>query len=237
MEKVHISTVRSCVYCGRQAYYRIRQSGLPRVPDETRVLRELSHRYPCLMGDPEEALSLALEKTDVSPKEIDLDPYVIRDGLEGYVGTELWSRIIDPLKSVTNLEGERFHGYVNKLIEGDQGVSPTVVKTGRAPRNGVWKPDRVEVAAAVEAVADCFEDPSGNGYVEYVGSGKILKVDVNPLDRRRVRRVLDTLDDARDGHPPSRTKNRDKCGSCRFQDDCGVETGSLYTRLKDTLLS
>jgi CRISPR-associated exonuclease Cas4 len=226
----HVSQVRNAVYCGRQAYYESRREAC-RVPSpETRVLREVAYLYPTVVESPEDALRHAC---DVAGVDVSLD---LTEAAERLRGTRderpsVWDDVARPDREERYFEGDRLRGTVDKMSFGDDGVTVSVVKTGEPPRNGVWRTDRVEVAALRRAVSSVHD--VRRVIVEYPRVGALREVDVGRDDERTLERALDTLEDIDDGVPPSRTDDRAKCEPCDFSDECGVETRSLLTRLKD----
>jgi len=225
----HVSEVRNAVYCGRQAYYESRRDAC-RVPSpETRVLREVAYLYPTVIESPDDALERACKTAGV---EVSLDLSETAKALaeERDEKPRVWDAVAYPDREERYIEGGRLCGTVNKLSF-DEGVVVSVVKTGEPPRNGVWKSERVE-AAAVRRLVGASHDVSGV-VVEYPRVGKLRRVEVGRDDERALERALETLDEIEEGVPPARTDNRGKCEACDFIEECGVETRSLLTRLRD----
>lgn len=225
----HISEVRNAVYCGRQAYYESRRDAC-RVPSpETRVLREVAYLYPTVVESPEDAVRRACETAGV---EADLDLSDAAETLaeERDEKPRVWDAVARPDREERYVESEGLCGTVDKLSFGD-GVVASVVKTGEPPRNGVWRSERVE-AAAVRRLVET-EGEVEDIVVEYPRTGALRRVEVGRDDERSLKRALETLDEIEEGVPPARTDDRAKCEPCDFTDECGVETRSLLTRLRD----
>ena len=230
MSQFHISEVRNAVYCGRQAYYESRREAC-RIPSpETRVLRELAYIYPTVVDSPEDALRRACETAGVS---VALD---LSEAAETLTETrderpKLWDEVARPDREERYFENERLCGTVDKMSFADDGVVFSVVKTGRPPADGVWSSERVETAAMRSLVSGAHE--VSHAVVEYPRVGALRRVDVGRDDERAFERSLETLEDIEEGIPPSRTDNRTKCEACDFREDCGVETKSVLTRLRE----
>ncbi|MDZ7687182.1 MAG: Dna2/Cas4 domain-containing protein [Halobacteriales archaeon] len=229
MPRFHVSEVRNAVYCGRQAYYESQREACRLPSPETRVVHELAYSYPTLVKSPEDALRRAEETADVS---VSLDLSEASDSLaEARDEYELWDAVARPDREERYIESERLRGTVDKLSFRDGGVVVSLVKTGTPPTDGVWSSERVETAALHELVSPGHDVRCT--VVEYPRVGALRRVDVGRDDERALERALETLEDIKKGVPPSRTDNRSKCESCDFKEECGVETKSVLTRLKE----
>lgn len=228
----HISEVRNAVYCGRQAYYESRREAC-RIPSpETRLLRETAYLYPTLVDSPNEALRSAC---NVAGIELKLDLSDASDNLDVLQEekTELWNAVAYPDREEKYYENDELCGTVDKRSFTEDGLVVSKVKTGTPPPNGVWSSDRVE-ATAVERLVSSAEE-TGVAYVvmEYPRVGALRCVEPGKDDERALESALEILEEIKNGIPPSRTDNRSKCESCDFREECGVETRSILTRLKE----
>jgi len=226
----HFSRVRGVVYCGRQAYYESRRDACPVPPPETRVLREVAYLYPTVVESPGEAARRASEFAGVNVA-LDLSDAAdalaeVRDG-----NPRLWESVARPDREESYTEGNGLCGTVDKLSFTDGGAVVSVVKTGEPPARGVWSSDRVEAAAYGRLVSASHDVASV--VAEYPRAGAVREVEVGRDDESALERALETLEEVEDGVPPARTDNRSKCESCDFVEECGVETRSLLTRLRD----
>ncbi|MFP4189079.1 MAG: Dna2/Cas4 domain-containing protein [Halobacteriales archaeon] len=226
----HVSQVRNAVYCGRQAYYESQREACRLPSPETRVLRELAYVYPTVVESPDEAVRHACEVAGV---EVEID---VSDTSEKLAEVRdkrpsVWDDIARPDREERYVESDRLRGTVDKLSFGEDGVTVSVVKTGEPPARGVWSSARIE-AAAVRRLVSARHDVR-RVVVEYPRVGAVREVEVGRDDERALGRALEKLEDIKEGVPPARTDNRAKCESCEFSDECGVETRSLLTRLRD----
>jgi CRISPR-associated exonuclease Cas4 len=226
----HVSEVRRAVYCGRQAYYESKRDACRLPSPETRVLRELAYLYPVVVNSPEDALRQAQETAGVS---VSLDVAGAADALAEAREDDptLWDTVARPDREERYFENGCLCGTVDKLSFGDDGAVFSLVKTGTPPADGVWSSERVEVAAVRRLVSETHE--VSHAVVEYPRAGALRRVDVGRDDERALERALETLDEIEEGIPPSRTDNRSKCESCDFRKECGVETKSVLTRLRE----
>ena len=226
----HVSQVRSAVYCGRQAYYKS-QRELCHVPSpETRVLREVAYLYPEVIESPDDAVRRACETAGVDVK-FDLSDVAERLRETRNDRPSVWEDVARPDREERYVENERLRGTVDKLSFGEEGVTVSVVKTGEPPARGVWNSERIE-AAAVRRLALTVGDVN-RVVIEYPRTGSVREVNVGKDDENALDRALEALEEIEDGVPPARTDDRAKCKPCEFSDECGVETRSLLTRLRD----
>ncbi|MDY7082645.1 MAG: Dna2/Cas4 domain-containing protein, partial [Halobacteria archaeon] len=232
----HIARIRSAAYCERQAYYEMRRENDQdfEPSTETRVLHHLAYLYDSLLDEPEEALTTALKFADSEDDrdELDIDIRTIVRGLRRTRDTfEYWDAVVRPYRQEMYLETPRLHGTLDKIVETHDGYVPSIVKTGEPPRNGVWSSERLE-ATAVWRIIDAHYPSPSRVFVEYPRTGEIRVAEIDRRDRRRLEKLLESLEEARKGHPPSRTSNPSKCDACEFQEECGVKTTSLLSRLR-----
>jgi CRISPR-associated exonuclease Cas4 len=226
----HISRVRNAVYCGRQAYYESRREACHIPSPETRLLREVAYLYPTVVGSPDDAVRRARETAGV---DVSLDLTDVSDALREVRDgrPSVWNAVARPDREERYVEGERLRGTVDKLSFGEEGVTVSLVKTGEPPARGVWSSERVE-ATAVNRLASTVGEVE-RVVVEYPRVGALREVEIGRDDERALGRALETLEYIEDGVPPARTDDRSKCEPCDFTEECGVETRSLLTRLRD----
>lgn len=224
--RYHLSLVRSSAYCRRQAYYRMRDEP-PEPSPEQQAVRELAYHYPEFLESPSE-----------TQRELG-HPDLNQDALESLrvARQELseWREIARPAREEHYVEGDHLHGTTDKVVrvsgeDGGEEYAASLVKAGSPPRNGVWRPTRVEAAAAARLLE--YEFPTASrAYVEYPRYGVIRCVGLGVRDYRVLERTLEALEFAED-RVPSRTRNRAKCRSCSYREECGVRTESLISMLR-----
>lgn len=233
--RFHLSEVRSAAYCRRQAYYRLRDEP-PEPSPEVRNIKDLAYRYPDVLDSPE----TVLQETGLH----DLDATRIQDGVrEARKEYSEWDALARPWRQEIYLQASRLHGTIDKLVKiptdtgsgrgGDPVYAASLVKTGEPPRNGVWRPTRAEATAAARLVDREFRGAE-HVYVEYPRVGEVRRVDLGTRDSRKLESILSDLERAAE-RVPSRTRNRRKCRSCGYREECGVRTESLLSLLRRTL--
>ncbi|MWV65221.1 hypothetical protein GRS48_10370 [Halorubrum sp. JWXQ-INN 858] len=105
---------------------------------------------------------------------------------------------------------------------------PVVVSPGEPPEQGVWGPQSVRAVAAAKALAWEHEREIPRAFVEYPSVGVVRAVRVTLRRTASYRRALRAARGI-DGPPPR--VDDDRCSSCAYRDECGVETRSLRSLL------
>lgn len=208
-------------YCPRQLYY-VRREGDREPPPEARERSELAFRYAELRDAGDEALAAL---------PLDRGPADYRTALEALAERDDWEALADPPARRVRLEGRDCRGVAHKVLPGgdDEPPVPTLVSPGAPPEQGVWKPQRVRAVATAKALAWEREREVPRALVEYPASGAVRSVRLTTRNRAAYRRVLRAVREL-DG-PPPRLRNSQKCKSCDYAGECGVETRSLRSML------
>jgi CRISPR-associated exonuclease Cas4 len=211
---------RAC-YCPRQCYYARRDDDRA-VPASVRETQELAYRYPELR-DPE---------TDLTATPVAVAPATYRDRLAGLAERADWAGLASPPARDVYLAGKDCHGVAHKLLPGDDGDPPVpvIVSPGTPHETGVWEPQSVRAVAAAKALAWQRERSIPAALVEYPAHAVVRSVRLGVRRTAAYRRALRTTRDI-DG-PPPRLRDSPRCGPCDYREECGVETKSLWSRLR-----
>jgi CRISPR-associated exonuclease Cas4 len=207
-------------YCPRQLYY-ARRADDRSPPASVGRVRDLAFRYPELR-DADDA-TLASSPIDRSPADY-------RAALDALASRDEWPELADPTARDVYLTGKDCHGVAHKLLaDGDGPPTPTLVSPGEPPDRGVWEPQRVRAVAAAKALSWERGATVERTLVEYPAHGVVRTVRATTRNRaayRKALRVAETLDG-----PPPRLRDREKCESCAYREQCGVTTRSLRSLL------
>lgn len=143
---------------------------------------------------------------------------------------------LSKIKKETPLaELERYHGYkrehimvsetlnmsgsVDKLIRTEEEVIPCVIKTGKCPEYGVWKSDRMQLAAYALLIEDEFETTVQRGFVEYIRTAEVREVHIKRRDRALALQLLKQVKRIKRGVFPEKGENA-PCDDCFFLELC-----------------
>jgi CRISPR-associated exonuclease Cas4 len=81
-------------------------------------------------------------------------------------------------------------GSVDKLIQTEEEIILCVIKTGRCPEYGVWRSDRMQLAAYAMLIEDEFETTVQRGFVEYIRTPEIRELHIKKRDRALAFQIL-----------------------------------------------
>ena len=110
-------------------------------------------------------------------------------------------------------------GSPDKLVRVGDRVLPYMIRTGEAPENGVWKPDRLQITAYAMLVEERFEQVVEYGFVEYARFFEMREVVIKSRDRRRVLELRNRVRMIKGGRMPDRAQDA-PCELCAFEEDC-----------------
>jgi CRISPR-associated exonuclease Cas4 len=139
-------------------------------------------------------------------------------------GKEDFLSTITPFRTEPVLHSERpvLTGIPTKLVCVDGAVIPSIIKTGNYPENGVWKNDRLQLAALAILVENEYQNSVEHGFVEYARYGIVRRVKIRPDDRRQVLKVRNRVEKIKDGTMPER-KESQLCDKCNFSQMCSTK--------------
>ncbi|RZN67305.1 MAG: CRISPR-associated protein Cas4 [Candidatus Methanolliviera hydrocarbonicum] len=120
-------------------------------------------------------------------------------------------------------------GRVDKIIsDREKDHIPSIIKTGRCPDFGVWKEDRIQLAAYVMLLEEEVGKTINRGVVEYFRFGKPILVEINRYDRRLVLDVRNKIKKIYRGNLPER-EEKVFCKYCEYREECAVKR-SLFSK-------
>ena len=167
--------------------------------------------------------------------ELDLTEAVKRDFIQGM--NDEWLKKLRTENELTELE--RVHGYerermmyseklnlsgsVDKLIIADEEVIPCMIKTGKSPGYGVWRSDRVQLAAYAMLIEDEFESIVKRGFVEYIREAEFRVTQIRRSDRAEALQILKQVRRIKQGAFPDKGRNA-PCENCAYSKYCDTDT-------------
>ncbi|SDG10160.1 CRISPR-associated exonuclease Cas4 [Methanolobus vulcani] len=129
------------------------------------------------------------------------------------------------------LQSEKLNvtGVPYRLLIIDGFFVPVMIKTSKAPENGVWNNDRLHVTSFAMLAEEKHGIPIKSGLVIYAKSGNFRKVNIHSNDRRQVLKGISRARKIKDGKMPDKNESA-LCASCEFSDMCNVKA-SLVSKL------
>ena len=120
-------------------------------------------------------------------------------------------------------------GNVDRVMKIDGSLAPSLIKISKAPADGVWKNDRIQLAACAMLIEECHDVVVTHGVVEYVRSGVYRFTVVKHQDRRAVLGIINKIRKIKEGRMPDRIQGA-PCGWCSFVGVCANSKVTLASR-------
>ncbi len=174
-------------------------------------------------------------KEELKNTERSLIEDVKSDFLSSIENTE-WLKKLKTESTLTELERsfgfEREHimiseklgmsGSVDKLIKTEVEIIPCVIKTGKCPEYGVWKSDRMQLAAYALLIEEEFGTIVRRGFVDYIHTAEMREVQIRKRDRALTLQILKHVKKIHGGFFPDKGENA-PCDSCYFTERCDTK--------------
>lgn len=124
-----------------------------------------------------------------------------------------------PSEVELDLRSERIamSGRLDRLVT--KGSIPSIIRTGSAPQDGVWKKDRLQLAGYAMLAEEKYCIRIKQGLIEYPRSGIVRLVQIHSVDRSRVLRLRDRIAQIKEGKLPDQPKDA-RCDGCDVRDRC-----------------
>lgn len=137
----------------------------------------------------------------------------IANGLSSDLG------LILPSEVEVDLRSDRLglSGRLDRLVA--DGHVPSIIRTGKAPEDGVWKRDRLVLAGYALLLREKYGTRIDRGLVEYPRSGLVREVQIHSVDRGRVLRIRDRVQQIKEGQMPDRPEDA-LCDKCEVKARC-----------------
>lgn len=155
----------------------------------------------------------------------------LSEAIRKYGKEELIQRI-SPYRTEPVLHSDKLKmtGIPSAIVHYREKMIPLTIRTGKCPDSGVWRNDRIHIAAIAMLLEDSYGDSVEHGFVQYARHGNIRKVKIRPEDRRQVLKIRNRVDTIKDGILPER-KEIPACSYCNFAQFCTATRSSLASRL------
>ena len=139
-------------------------------------------------------------------------------------GEELWKELSPKIETEyyvdsedLNLKGvvDKLEIYDNKLV---REVVPYELKTGSAPREGVWPGHKLQAGAYIMLLEKMFVREA---FVKYLDINEVREVIMNPFLEKNVLETRDSvLNLFKNKEIPVFCDNKNKCNACPLKDKC-----------------
>jgi CRISPR-associated exonuclease Cas4 len=164
----------------------------------------------------EEELPLVyeIEPDEMEPacRELEGEIASIAKGLAGHVDLLL------PCQAEVDLFSDKL-GLSGRLDRLAPGSTPSIIRTGKAPQDGIWKRDRLMLAGYALLLGEKNRTHINQGLVEYPRQGVVRAAEIRSVDRARVLRIRDRIRLIKDGQLPDRPDDA-PCQACEAKEIC-----------------
>ncbi len=113
-------------------------------------------------------------------------------------------------------------GIPYRLLEIEDSFVPVIIKTGKAPENGVWMNDRLHLTSFAMLAEDMYNSIIKSGFVLYARSGLYRNVNIHANDRRQVLKAIGRVRKIKEGSMPDK-KESPLCADCSYSEMCNVK--------------
>ncbi len=123
-----------------------------------------------------------------------------------------------PCEVDIDLRSERL-GLSGRLDRLAPGAVPSIIRSGRAPDDGIWKKDRIILSGYALLLGEKEKRHIHSGLVEYARQGTVRRVEIHGIDRARVLRIRDRIRLIKQGRLPDCPEEAD-CQRCPAAEIC-----------------
>jgi CRISPR-associated exonuclease Cas4 len=171
-------------------------------------LEKLKQELPVIFGD-----EIDLQELGQSAREVEALIPGMAQGLASVAS------LILPSEVELDLRSERIglSGRLDRLVTKEP--TPSIIRTGSAPQDGVWKKDRLQLAGYAMLVEERCGIRIKQGLIEYPRSGTIRLIQIHSVDRSRILRLRDRIAQIKEGRLPDKP-NEPSCDGCEVRDKC-----------------
>ena len=223
---VRISEIGLYLRCPRLVYFES-LGDRPREVDAAHILlhslmlslsqkSDLEGQFREILARLEEELPLVyeIEPEEIGPacRELEGEIAGIARGLAGHIDQLI------PCQAEVELYSDKL-GLSGRLDRLAPGSIPSLIRTGKAPQEGVWKKDRLMLAGYALLLGEKHRTHINQGLVEYPRQGLVRAVQIHSVDRARVLRLRDRIRQIKEGQLPDRPEGA-PCQACWAAEIC-----------------
>jgi len=133
---------------------------------------------------------------------------------------ELWSKLYPRYLSNVYFNNNKIEGVLEKVELYQDYSIPIKVRTGKAPKEGVWPSDKVLMEIFIYLTEKEFGKKVEHGIINYLGSEEVRKVSKSEHAEEFMSLLLEDLNNTLKGSLPGFVKNRKKCDKCPLKERC-----------------
>ncbi|MBW2989273.1 CRISPR-associated protein Cas4 [Candidatus Woesearchaeota archaeon] len=141
----------------------------------------------------------------------------------GIFGEELWEKLMPKVESELRISSEKLglKGIVDQIEAYKEGLVPIELKTGKAPKEGVWPGHKIQLVAYALLMEERFQKEVKEGFVHYLDEKQKRHIPINPFMRIEVKELISKVNLLLISDKlPDFEKNQNKCVNCGLKMDC-----------------
>ena len=223
---VRISEIGLYLRCPRLIYFENLRKTSKKIDTKQILLRSLMLSFSQkidLEGQLRESLArleaelplvYEIDSDEMEPacRELEGEIAGIAQGLAGHLDLLL------PCQAEVDLFSEKL-GLSGRLDRLAPGITPSLIRTGKAPQDGIWKRDRLMLAGYALLLGEKNRTHINQGLVEYPALALVRAAEIHGVDRARVLRIRDRIRLIKGGQLPDRPEDA-PCQACEARETC-----------------
>ncbi|MBW2975163.1 CRISPR-associated protein Cas4 [Candidatus Woesearchaeota archaeon] len=138
-------------------------------------------------------------------------------------GDALWEKLTPKVESELKISSEKLglRGIIDQIEVYEGGFVPVELKTGKAPKEGVWPGHKIQLIAYALLMEEKFNTEIKEGFVHYLDTKQKRHIPINPFMRIEVKELIDKVNALLSSYKlPDFEKNQNKCQNCGLKEDC-----------------
>ena len=145
----------------------------------------------------------------------------------GFLGEELWENLTPKVKPEYRLESKELmlRGIIDELEVHGNSFVPVELKTGSAPKEGVWPGHKIQVGAYAMLLEEKFKTQVKEGFVNYLDAKETRHIAINPFMKEEIINLVKEVQELlKNQNIPNYCENKNKCAKCGLRETCYNET-------------
>lgn len=142
-------------------------------------------------------------------------------------GQELWDSLTPKIETEIRINSInlKLKGIIDRIekhkLNNEESIVPFELKTGKAPREGVWPNHKIQVGAYAMLLEEKFSTRISKGFVHYLDTKEIRQVSINPFLRAQINETTDlVIETLNSMEIPDFVDSREKCVKCSLKNLC-----------------
>jgi CRISPR-associated exonuclease Cas4 len=141
-------------------------------------------------------------------------------------GKDLWDKLTPKIHSELKIVSNNLQlvGVIDQIEVYEKGLIPIELKTGTAPKTGIWKNHRIQLGAYALLLEDAYNVQIKEGFVIYLDINERKHIPINPFLRMEVKDLITKVYALLQSKKlPKFCDSISKCKACGIREKCGNE--------------